>query len=107
MLTSRRLLPALQHGDFTLLPSSHPGVLVYLRSTDEMSVLVAANVTAAGASLSLDLSAWKGQRTREVMWGCEFPTANEEWFVNLPPYGFNWWLIGEVEVAVEADTRPD
>jgi maltose alpha-D-glucosyltransferase/alpha-amylase len=55
--------------------------------------------------LSLDLSAWKGQRTREVMWGCEFPIANEEWFVNLPPYGFNWWLIGEVEVA--AESRPD
>ena len=36
---------------------------------------------------------------REVMWGCEFPPAAAEWFVNLPPYGFNWWLIGEVEPA--------
>ena len=62
-----------------------------------MTVLVAANVTAAGASLSLDLSEWAGQRTREVMWGCEFPPASPEWFVNLPPYGFNWWLIGEVD----------
>ena len=31
------------------------------------------------------------------MWGCEFPPAAAEWFVNLPPYGFNWWLIGEVD----------
>ena len=38
-----------------LLHSPHPGVLVYLRCTEAMTVLVAANVTAAGASLSLDL----------------------------------------------------
>ena len=97
MLTCRRLLPALRHGDFQLLPSPDPGVLVYTRATEAMTVLVAANVSAAGASLSLDLSAWDGQRTREVMWGCEFPPASATWFVNLPPYGFNWWLIGEVE----------
>ena len=108
MLTCRRLLPALRHGSFRLLHSPHPGVLVYLRCTEAMTVLVAANVTAAGASLSLDLSEWAGQRTREVMWGCEFPPASPEWFVNLPPYGFNWWLIGEVdaEVAAEVDSEP-
>ena len=100
MLTCRRLLPALRHGSFRLLHSPHPGVLVYLRCTEAMTVLVAANVTAAGASLSLDLSEWAGKRTREVMWGCEFPPASPEWFVNLPPYGFNWWLIGEVDTAV-------
>ena len=32
------------------------------------------------------------------MWGCEFPLANDDWYVYLQPYGFNWWLIGEVEV---------
>ena len=103
MLTCRRLLPALRHGDLRLLPSSHPGVLVYVRSTEAMTVLVAANVTAAGASLGLDLSEWEGQRTREVMWGCEFPLAGSNWFVNLPPYGFNWWLIGELA----PDAAPD
>ena len=100
MLTCRRLLPALAHGSFQLLPCSHPGALVYVRTTEAMTVLVAANVTAAGASFSLDLTAWEGLRTREVMWGCEFPLASREWFVNLPPYGINWWLIGEVEPAV-------
>ncbi|WP_392349652.1 alpha-amylase family protein [Parasynechococcus sp.] len=103
MLTCRRLLPALRHGDLRLLPSSHPGVLVYVRFTEAMTVLVAANVTAAGASLGLDLSEWEGQRTREVMWGCEFPLAGENWFINLPPYGFNWWLIGEVEPEATPD----
>ena len=103
MLTCRRLLPALRHGDLRLLPSSHPGVLVYVRSTEAMTVLVAANVTAAGASLGLDLSEWEGQRTREVMWGCEFPLAGPNWFVNLPPYGFNCWLIGELA----PDAAPD
>ena len=68
-----------------------------VRSTDAMTVLVAANVTGAGASFSLDLTRWQEQRTREVMWGCDFPPASPEWFVNLPPYGINWWLIGEVE----------
>ena len=98
MLICRRLLPALQSGSFRLLCCSHPGVIVYVRSTEAMTVLVAGNFTAAGAAVSLDLSDWQGQRTREVMWGCEFPVANDDWYVYLQPYGFNWWLIGEVEV---------
>ena len=108
MLTCRRLLPALRSGGFRLLSCAHPGVIVYVRSTEAMTVLVAGNVTAAGASISLDLSDWDGERTREVMWGCEFPEASNSWFVYLPAYGFNWWLIGEVdaEVAAEVDSEP-
>ena len=108
MLTCRRLLPALRSGGFRLLSCAHPGVIVYVRSTEAMTVLVAGNVTAAGASISLDLSDWDGERTREVMWGCEFPEASSSWFVYLPAYGFNWWLIGEVdaEVAAEVDAEP-
>ncbi len=97
MLTCRKLLPALMKGDFELLKSTHPSVIVYVRTIEAMTVLVAANVSAAGASLRLDLSRWKGARTREVLWGCEYPLADEEWFVYLPSYGFSWWLIGEVE----------
>ena len=108
MLTCRRLLPALRSGGFRLLSCAHPGVIVYVRSTEAMTVLVAGNVTAAGASISLDLSDWSGERTREVMWGCEFPEASSSWFVYLPAYGFNWWLIGEVdaEVAAEVESEP-
>ena len=108
MLTCRRLLPALRSGGFRLLSCAHPGVIVYVRSTEAMTVLVAGNVTAAGASISLDLSDWDGERTREVMWGCEFPEASSSWFVYLPAYGFNWWLIGEVdaEVAAGVDAEP-
>ena len=107
MLTCRRLLPALRSGGFRLLSCAHPGVIVYVRSTEAMTVLVAGNVTAAGASISLDLPDWDGERTREVMWGCEFPEASSSWFVYLPAYGFNWWLIGEVdaEVAAEVDSE--
>jgi len=97
MLTCRRLLPALRHGDFSLIESSHPSVLVYSRSIEKMTVLIAANLSAAGASLSLDLSQWAGLRTREVLWGCDYPMASKDWFIYLPSYGFSWWLIGEVE----------
>ena len=104
MLTCRRLLPALRHGDFELLECSHPAVIVYVRSSESMTVLVAANLSAAGASLRLDLSRWKGERTREVLWGCEFPPADRDWFVYLAAHGFSWWLIGEVEA--ELDEQP-
>ena len=97
MLTSRRLLPALREGEFELLESTHPSVIVYIRKNANMTVLVAANVSAAGASLSLDLSRWEGSRTREVLWGCDYPVASQSWFVYLASYGFNWWLIGEVD----------
>ncbi len=100
MLTCRRLLPALRHGDFKLLESSHPSVIVYSRTCETMTVLVAANFSAAGSSLRLDLSKWKGKRTREVLWGCEYPTADKDWFIYLPSYGFSWWLIGEVDDSI-------
>ncbi len=97
MLTCRRLLPALQAGGFEILDSGHPSVLVFVRYIKNMTVLVAANLSAAGASFHLDLSRWEGASTREVLWGCYYPEANEKWFVYLSSYGFNWWLIGEVE----------
>ena len=46
--------------DIPIAAEPPPGVIVYVRSTEAMTVLVAANVTAAGASLSLDLSGWQG-----------------------------------------------
>ncbi len=108
MLTSRRLLPALRHGDFSLLPSDHPSVLCYARSSASMTLVIAANLSGAGASTRLDLSPWEGSQVREVLWGCEFPRASADWFVYLPAYGFFWWLVryessGEGD-SVEGDT---
>ena len=97
MLTCRKLLPALRNGDFELLDCAHPGVIVYVRTNATMTVMVAANLSAAGASFRLDLSRWSGERTREVLWGCDFPPADADWFVYLAAHGFSWWLIGEVE----------
>ena len=97
MLTCRKLLPALRNGDFELLDCAHPGVIVYVRRNATMTVMVAANLSAAGASFRLDLSRWSGERTREVLWGCDFPPADADWFVYLAAHGFSWWLIGEVE----------
>ena len=62
--------------------------------------MVLANLSATGASFYLDLSCWKGARTREVLWGCDYPLASEKWFVYLPSYGFSWWLIGDVEELI-------
>ena len=104
MLTCRKLLPALRNGDFELLDCAHPGVIVYVRTNATMTVMVAANLSAAGASFRLDLSRWSGERTREVLWGCDFPPADADWFVYLAAHGFNWWLIGEVE---ETDTSSE
>ena len=76
MLTSRRILPALRHGSFELLKSNHPSVLCYARSSEGMTVVVAANLGATGASTRLDLGRWSGSRVREVLAGCEFPKAS-------------------------------
>jgi len=95
MLTCRRSLPPLRQGSFTLLASQHPAVIAYVRSTDTMTLVIAANLSATGASTHLDLSRWLGSRVREVLWGCDFPPAARDWFVYLPAYGFYWWMVGE------------
>ncbi|MDA1205336.1 MAG: alpha-amylase family protein, partial [Cyanobacteria bacterium] len=69
MLTSRRLLPALRHGAFDLLESHHPSVLCYARTSKDMTLVVAANLAANGASTRLDLGRWTGSRVREVLGG--------------------------------------
>jgi maltose alpha-D-glucosyltransferase/alpha-amylase len=70
-----------------------------------MTILIAANLSSAGATLSQDLSRWKGARAREVLWGCEYPNLGPDWFIYLPPYGFNWWLISEVETDGLAEEK--
>lgn len=97
MLTCRRSLPPLRQGSFTLLTSQHPAVIAYVRSTGTMTLVIAANLSATGASTHLDLSRWQGSRVREVLWGCDFPAAARDWFVYLPAYGFYWWMVGEQE----------
>ena len=95
MLTCRRSLPALRHGRFQLLGCDHPGVLSFARISDGMTIVVAVNLSAAGAAARLDLHRWRGKRMREVVWGSDFPAASRDWFVYLPAYGFFWWLVGE------------
>ena len=111
MLTCRKLLPALRNGDFELLECAHPGVIVYVRTNSTMTVMVAANLSAAGASFRIELCRWSGERTREVLWGCDFPHSDADWFVYLAAHGFSWWLIGEVEendsVGVDAVVQHD
>jgi maltose alpha-D-glucosyltransferase / alpha-amylase len=97
MLTCRRSLPPLRHGSFGLLASQHPAVIAYTRRTETMTLVIAANLSATGASTHLDLSRWQGSRVREVLWGCDFPPAASDWFVYLPAYGFYWWMVGEQE----------
>jgi len=104
MLVSRKLLPALRHGDFELLPSHHPSVVSFIRRCEAMTVLVAVNLSGTGASTEIDLSRWEGERIRELLWGCEFPEATRDWFVYLQAYGFGWWLIGDMELASNSDS---
>jgi maltose alpha-D-glucosyltransferase/alpha-amylase len=99
MLMSRKLLPALRHGEFQMLASGHPSVVSYVRQSPEMTVLVAVNLSGTGASTELNLEAWQGQRVRELLWGCAFPEASQQWFTYLPAYGFGWWLLGDAELS--------
>ncbi len=97
MILCRKHLPALSNGDFHLLETNHPSILAFTRSNKTMNILIAANFSRTGTSFYIDLSNWGNIRTREVIWGSEFPHTSKNWFCYLPPYGFNWWLLGEVD----------
>ena len=90
------MLPALRHGDFQLLETSHPGVISYIRQTEEMTVLVAVNLSSTPASTRLDLGPWQGQHVREVL-GDALPRRQRPLVVYLSAYDYCWWLIGDVE----------
>jgi maltose alpha-D-glucosyltransferase / alpha-amylase len=94
-------------GDIEFLHPDNPHVLVYVRSTTDETVLVAANLARHAQSVELDLSRWRGATPVEMSGGSRFPVVTDNPYqVTLGPYAFYWLALERAPVSSAPPDTP-
>jgi maltose alpha-D-glucosyltransferase / alpha-amylase len=94
-------------GDIQFLHPDNPHVLVYVRSTPEETVLVAANLSRHAQSVVLDLSLWHGATPVEMSGGARFPAIGDApYHITLGAYAFYWLALEPAPVGASAPDVP-
>ncbi|MFI2755181.1 maltose alpha-D-glucosyltransferase [Cellulomonas sp. P22] len=96
MLKVRREHPALGLGDLTVLRTDNDAVLAFLRSTEDESILVVANLASTPRSTTVQLPGHEGANVRDVFGGAPFPPVSETGTVQLTlgSRDFFWLQVG-------------
>ncbi|AZA14075.1 maltose alpha-D-glucosyltransferase [Corynebacterium choanae] len=90
----RKQHPAFGLGSYRELAHSNEAVLVFLRETDEHTLLCVNNMAARPQSVELDLADFIGRTPIELTGGEVFPAIGEHpWVVTLAPHGFFWFEL--------------
>jgi maltose alpha-D-glucosyltransferase/alpha-amylase len=93
-------------GDFEALHPSNGRVLAFLRSTEDDTVLVVANMSGNAQYVELDLSRFSGAHPVEMFGGTWFPRFGElPYLLTLGPHGFYWFRIAPDQHSSWSDTR--
>jgi maltose alpha-D-glucosyltransferase / alpha-amylase len=93
-------------GDIKFLSSSSPKVLAFLRSYQDETILVIANLSRFSQSAEIDLSDYKDFIPVEVFSQNRFPQVkNDPYLFTMAPHGYFWFLL-EKE-STDGFTRDD
>ena len=94
MLHLRRRHPVFGRGDFELLGPLNPHVLAFLRTHDDETILVVANLSRQAQYVELDLAAHAGAHPVELTGATEFPAIGElPYLLTLGPHAFFWFQL--------------
>jgi maltose alpha-D-glucosyltransferase / alpha-amylase len=98
--TTRRLIAvrkrssAFGRGTIEFLRPRNQAVLAYLRSWQDETVLVVANLSSRTQPVELDLAALEGVVPIEMLGDTRFPPIRREpYFLSLGPHGFYWFRL--------------
>jgi maltose alpha-D-glucosyltransferase / alpha-amylase len=90
-LAVRKQHPVFGRGDLTLLEAENPAVLAYVRAYGDETVLVVNNLAPTAQDVTLDLSAYVGQKLTDLFTGVALEApASSSWTLSLERYGFRW-----------------
>jgi maltose alpha-D-glucosyltransferase/alpha-amylase len=90
----RQLHPAFGRGTFEFLTPENPKVLAYVRSYEDDTILVVANLSRFAQYVELDLSRFQGLRPVELFGQTKFPPIGElPYLLTLGPYTFHWFQL--------------
>jgi len=85
---------AFGRGTLTLLYPANRRVLAYLRSHENDTVLVVANLAPTAQPVQLDLAQFAGRTPFEMLGSTAFPpVTTSPYVITLPPYGFFWLAL--------------
>lgn len=94
VIRMRKNYKSFGRGDIKFLASSTPKVLAFLRSYQDETVLVIANLSRFSQSAEIDLSDYKDFLPVEVFSQNKFPQIkNEPYLFTMAPHGYFWFLL--------------
>jgi maltose alpha-D-glucosyltransferase/alpha-amylase len=83
-------------GSLRFVSGANPKVVSFVRSNDEHTVLVVANLSRAAQYVELDLSSFADRVPREILGGSRFPRIAEQPYpLTLSPHAFYWLDLTE------------
>ena len=94
LTAQRKSFRAFGRGALQFLASDNGKVLTYIRTYDQESILVVANLSRQSQAVRIEMPDQKGFHVRDVFSGNEFPRVTEaSYIVTLTPYAFHWLAL--------------
>ncbi|MHC4992691.1 MAG: maltose alpha-D-glucosyltransferase, partial [Planctomycetota bacterium] len=96
-------------GDIEFLTPENHKVLAFVRSDEQHTVLVVANLSRFAQAVELDLSRFRGRTPVEMFGQNRFPPIGDlPYFVTLGPHGVYWFSLEDEPTATRArEVEPD
>ncbi len=108
LIALRRRHHAFGRGTLDFLDADNHKVLAFLRSYEEESILVVANLSRFAQAADLDLSAFAGSVPVEMLGNTHFPPIGEQPYrITLGPYAFYWFSLEPAPASTLPATVPE
>lgn len=102
MLSIRRSFDAFGRGSLRFLLPTNRKVLAFVREHGDERVLCVANLSRSPQAVELDMADYRNMTPVEMTGGEEFPPIGElPYLLTLPAYGFYWFSLRELPLAVD------
>ena len=99
LIAMRKRLKSFSKGRTEFLDSTNSHILSYIRSTENESILVVANLSKYSQAVELELEQYKGIQPIEIFSQNKFSEIQEHpYSFTLGPYGYYWFLLEQSEV---------
>ncbi len=103
VMSMRKKYKAFSRGDIEFLPLENSKVLVFLRTYEDETILVIANLSRFSQAAELDLREYKDYVPMEVFSQNKFPIIKENpYLFMMGPNGYYWFLLTKEKVGGEA-----
>lgn len=102
IIAARKRLRAFGRGDIRFLSPDNPRILAFLRSWEDETVLVVANLSGTSQVVELDLFEYAGSTPEEILSGNRFPEIKDSpYLLTIGPHDYFWFLILSQDDKVE------